>query len=135
MLIRSITENDMDKKNSIGSFIVLSNHILHFHKKLAVLKISWVTTGEIGPQSRLYRPPECSNEPAFVFVCHTPRFCAILSSSRTLSCHICRPAKSHGISVSLQKVCMISRSHGNVKKPHGISLIFYFLQKKNMLLV
>ena len=32
----------------------------------------------------------------------------------------CRPAKSHGISVSLQKWSMISRSHGNVNKSHGI---------------
>ena len=31
-----------------------------------------------------------------------------------------RPAKSHGISVSLQKWGMISRSHGNVTKSHGI---------------
>ena len=31
-----------------------------------------------------------------------------------------RPAKSHGISVSLQKWSMISRSHGIVTKSHGI---------------
>ena len=31
-----------------------------------------------------------------------------------------RPAKSHGISVSLQKWGMISRSHGNITKSHGI---------------
>ena len=31
-----------------------------------------------------------------------------------------RPAKSHGISVSLQKSLLISRSHGNITKPHGI---------------
>ena len=44
-----------------------------------------------------------------------------------------RPAKSHGTSVSLQKWCMISRSHGNVTKSHGIEgiwLIFYFSAKK-----
>ena len=34
--------------------------------------------------------------------------------------YIIRPAKSHGISVSLQKSLLISRSHGNVQKPHGI---------------
>ena len=28
--------------------------------------------------------------------------------------------KCHGISASLQKWCMISRSHGNVTKSHGI---------------
>ena len=33
---------------------------------------------------------------------------------------IYRPAKPHGISVSLQKWSMISRSHGNVKKSPGI---------------
>ena len=31
-----------------------------------------------------------------------------------------RPAKSHGISVSLHKSLLISRSHGNVTKSHGI---------------
>ena len=30
------------------------------------------------------------------------------------------PAKSHGISVSLQKWSTISRSHGNATKSHGI---------------
>ena len=34
-----------------GSFLVLGTHILHF---LAVLDISRFTTGDIGPQSRLY---------------------------------------------------------------------------------
>ena len=47
-----------------------------------------------------------------------------------------RPAKSHGISVSLQKWTMISRSHGNVTKSHGINgicliLYFIFLHKKH----
>ena len=43
------------KKLASGSFLVLSTHILHFHKKtLHVLDISRFTTGEIGPQSRLY---------------------------------------------------------------------------------
>ncbi len=43
------------KKLVSGSFLVLSTYILHFHKKnLAVLDISRFTTGEIGPQSRLY---------------------------------------------------------------------------------
>ena len=31
-----------------------------------------------------------------------------------------RPVKSHGISVSLQKWDMVSRSHGHVTKSHGI---------------
>ena len=31
-----------------------------------------------------------------------------------------KSAKSHGISVSLQKWGMLSRSHGNVTKSHGI---------------
>ena len=44
MLIRSITQNAMDNKFSIRSFLVLSTHILHFHKKnLAVLNISRFT--------------------------------------------------------------------------------------------
>ena len=34
-----------------------------------------------------------------------------------------KPAKSHGISVSLQKSAVTSRSHGNVKKTHGIRVI------------
>ena len=33
---------------------------------------------------------------------------------------IIRPAQYHGISASLQKWNMISRSHGNVTKSHGI---------------
>ena len=42
MLIRSITKNVMDEKFS--SFLVLSTHILHFHKKnLTVLDISRFT--------------------------------------------------------------------------------------------
>ena len=32
----------------------------------------------------------------------------------------CTPAKCHVISVSLQKSCMVSTSHGNVTKSHGI---------------
>ena len=46
-----------------------------------------------------------------------------------LSGMVHRPAKSHGISVSFQKWSMISRSHGNVTKSHGIEgilLVNYF---------
>ena len=44
------------------------------------------------------------------------------------------PAKSHGISVSLQKSTLTSRSHGNVKETHGILVIwgkYFFSAKKS----
>ena len=55
----------------------------------------------------------------------------IASSSTPIQWIVSKPAKSHGISVSLQKSCVISRSHGNVTKSHGIWLIFYFSAKKS----
>ena len=48
--------------------------------------------------------------------------------------HHYRPAKSHGISVSLQKSALTSRSQGNVKKTHGIRVIwgkYLFSAKKS----
>ena len=51
--------------------------------------------------------------------------------------HVCRPAKSPGISGSLQKWGVISRSPGIVKKTPGIEgiwLQFFFLRKKCELL-
>ena len=45
-----------------------------------------------------------------------------------------RPAKSHGISVSLQKSLLISRSHGNVTKCHGmwVILVIYYFSARNL---
>ena len=55
MLIRSITQNAMDKKFSIRQFPSPEHPYIAFpQKNLAVLDISRFTTGEIGPQSRLY---------------------------------------------------------------------------------
>ena len=54
MLIRSITQNAMDKKFSIRQFPSPEHPYIAFpQKNLAVLDISRFTTGEIGPQSRL----------------------------------------------------------------------------------
>ena len=55
------------KKLASSSFLVLSTHILHFNKKnLSVLDISRFTTGEIGPESRLYPPLVLTNDICFV---------------------------------------------------------------------
>ena len=55
MLIRSITLNATDKKFSIRQFPSPEHPYIAFpQKNLAVLDISRFTTGEIGPQSRLY---------------------------------------------------------------------------------
>ena len=55
MLIRSITQNAMDKNFSIRQFPSTEYPYIAFpQKNLAVLDISRFTTGEIGPQSRLY---------------------------------------------------------------------------------
>ena len=54
MLIRSITQNAMDKKFSIRQFPSPEHTYIAFpQKNLAVLDISRLTTGEMGPQSRL----------------------------------------------------------------------------------
>ena len=54
MLIRSITQNAMDKKVNIRQFPTPEHPYIAFpQKKPAVLNISRFTTGEIGPQSRL----------------------------------------------------------------------------------
>ena len=54
MLIRSITQNAMNKKFSIRQFPSPEHPYIAFpQKNLAVLDISRFTTGEIGPQSRL----------------------------------------------------------------------------------
>ena len=56
MLIKSITKNDMDNKFSIRQFPSPEHPYIAFpQNNLAVLHISRFTTGEIGPQSRLYR--------------------------------------------------------------------------------
>ncbi len=56
MLIRSITQNAMDKKIYIREFPSPEHTYIAFPQKtLAVLDISRFTTGEIGPQSRLQR--------------------------------------------------------------------------------
>ena len=58
MLIRSITQNAMEKKFSIRQFPSPEHQYIAFSQKnLAVLDISRFTTGEIGPQSRLMRVP------------------------------------------------------------------------------
>ena len=54
MIIRSITQNAMDKKISIRQFPSPEHPYIAFpQKNLAVLDISRFTTGQIGPQSRL----------------------------------------------------------------------------------
>ena len=56
MLIRSITQNAIDKMFSIRQFPSPEHPYIAFpHKNLAVLDISRFTTVEIGPQSRLSR--------------------------------------------------------------------------------
>ena len=58
MLIRSITQNAMDKKFSIRQFPSPEHPYIAFpQKNLALLNISRFTTGEIGPQSRLHSEP------------------------------------------------------------------------------
>ena len=58
MLIRSITQNAMDKNFSIRQFPSPEHPYIAFpQKNLAVLDISRFTTGEIGPQSRLRLSP------------------------------------------------------------------------------
>ena len=58
MLIRSITQNAIDKTFSIRQFPSLEHPYFAFpQKNLAVLDISRFTTGEIGPQSRLKAMP------------------------------------------------------------------------------
>ena len=59
----------------------------------------------------------CFNDRAITFV--TPMRVCVATRAR-VCIDVCRPAKSHGISVSLQKWCTISRCHGNVTKSHGM---------------
>ena len=64
MLIRSITQNAMDKKFSIRQFPSPEHPYIAFpQKNLAVLDISRFTTGEIGPQSRLVGETGLSRAP------------------------------------------------------------------------
>ena len=90
MLIKSITQNAMDKKFSIRQFPSPEHPYIAFpQKNLAVLDISRFTTGEIGPQSRLLcyhtgsvKQSEVTELPssrcAVIFIASTPSFYVVL---------------------------------------------------------